>query len=93
MRYTMNINAHEARLSRIDLPAGGVSGAATLASGGFLVLVGAFWARRLSSVVPRPRTVAAEVWRQILAFHAAAWATLFLSSAALHGLRVLLAPL
>jgi hypothetical protein len=75
-----------------DLPGGGVSGTASLASGGLLVLVGAFWARRLSSVVPRPGTAAAELWRQILAFHAAAWATIFLSSAALHGLRALLAP-
>lgn len=73
-----------------DLPAGGVSGAATLASGGFLVLVGAFWARRLSSDVPRPGTVAAEAWRQILAFHGAAWATVLVVSATLHGLRVLL---
>ena len=75
-----------------DLP-GGSSPAAGLAGGVLLVLMGAFWARRVSPMAPGGDAPAAQqAWRQILAFHAAAWASVLAASAALHGLRGLLAP-
>ena len=75
-----------------DLPGGTASGAATAASGGLLLLVGVFWARRLSLVQSGGPASVANVWRRILALHAAAWATVLVVSGTLHGLRVLLAP-
>ncbi len=73
-----------------DLP--GTSLALSLASAGLLVLVGALWAWRLRRDPIELPGSAVAAWRQILAFHSGAWATILAVSAALHGLRVLLAP-